>query len=94
MDRVRLFNVCSFIGLLLTVLEYQTCVSILFVGYIIGQIPSNLIINRVKPRMFMVSFEIHTPELALNGLGAGHDGLGGCERADSSSQRLHWSSLD
>jgi len=29
--------------------QYQTCVSILFVGYILGQIPSNMLITRVRP---------------------------------------------
>lgn len=29
--------------------QYQTCVSILFVGYILGQVPSNMLITRLKP---------------------------------------------
>ncbi|KAK3697706.1 hypothetical protein LTR37_017288 [Vermiconidia calcicola] len=33
--------------------EYQTCVSILFVGYILGQIPSNMLITRLKPSWYM-----------------------------------------
>ncbi|KAH7124176.1 MFS transporter [Dendryphion nanum] len=33
--------------------EYQTCVSILFVGYIIGQIPSNMILTRVRPSLYL-----------------------------------------
>lgn len=36
-------------------LEYQTCVSILFVGYILGQIPSNMLLNRIRPSRYMVS---------------------------------------
>ncbi|KAJ1327047.1 MFS transporter ACS family allantoate permease [Microdochium nivale] len=36
--------------------EYQTCVSILFVGYILGQIPSNMIITRVRPSWLMGGF--------------------------------------
>ncbi|KXH41133.1 hypothetical protein CSIM01_03339 [Colletotrichum simmondsii] len=39
----------------LTSTEYQTCVSILFVGYILGQIPSNMLITRVRPSWFMAS---------------------------------------
>ncbi|KAI3555252.1 hypothetical protein CABS03_03813 [Colletotrichum abscissum] len=39
----------------LTSVEYQTCVSILFVGYILGQIPSNMLITRVRPSWFMAS---------------------------------------
>ena len=33
--------------------QYQTCVSILFVGYILGQIPSNMLITRVRPSWYM-----------------------------------------
>lgn len=36
--------------------EYQTAVSILFVGYTLGQIPSNMIITRVKPSWYMGGF--------------------------------------
>lgn len=39
----------------LTTPEYQTCVSILFVGYILGQIPSNMFINRTRPSRYLVS---------------------------------------
>lgn len=35
------------------ILEYQTCVSILFVGYILGQIPSNMLLNRIRPSRYM-----------------------------------------
>lgn len=33
--------------------EYQTSVSILFVGYILGQIPSNMFLNRTSPSKYM-----------------------------------------
>ncbi|KAH7069338.1 major facilitator superfamily domain-containing protein [Paraphoma chrysanthemicola] len=33
--------------------EYQTCVSILFVGYILGQLPSNMILTRVRPSYYL-----------------------------------------
>lgn len=36
--------------------EYNTCVSILFVGYLAGQIPSNMLLNRVRPSLFMAGF--------------------------------------
>ncbi|KAF5658781.1 major facilitator superfamily transporter [Fusarium circinatum] len=36
--------------------QYNTCVSILFVGYIAGQVPSNKLINRVKPSWYMAGF--------------------------------------
>ncbi|KAK7425540.1 hypothetical protein QQZ08_007981 [Neonectria magnoliae] len=36
--------------------QYNTCVSILFVGYIAGQIPSNMILNRVRPSWYMAGF--------------------------------------
>ncbi|KAK9313374.1 major facilitator superfamily domain-containing protein [Lipomyces starkeyi] len=37
----------------LTGTQYQTCVSILFVGYLIGQVPSNMFITRTKPSYYM-----------------------------------------
>jgi MFS family permease len=37
----------------LTSTQYQTCVSILFVGYIIGQVPSNMLLTRVRPSWYM-----------------------------------------
>ncbi|KAH7079433.1 MFS transporter-like protein [Paraphoma chrysanthemicola] len=33
--------------------EYNTCVSIFFVGYLVGQVPSNLMLTRVKPAYWM-----------------------------------------
>ena len=36
----------------LTSTQYQTCVSILFVGYILGQVPSNLMLTRVRPSIW------------------------------------------
>ncbi|RDW83820.1 uncharacterized protein DSM5745_04146 [Aspergillus mulundensis] len=33
--------------------QYQTCVSILFVGYILGQVPSNMLITRLRPSLYM-----------------------------------------
>lgn len=33
--------------------QYSTSISILFVGYILGQIPSNMIITRVRPSWYM-----------------------------------------
>ncbi|KAL4898671.1 major facilitator superfamily domain-containing protein [Aspergillus ambiguus] len=36
--------------------EYQTCVSILFVGYLLGQVPSNMILTRVRPSWYMAGF--------------------------------------
>lgn len=37
----------------LTSTQYSTSISILFVGYILGQIPSNMIITRVRPSWYM-----------------------------------------
>lgn len=37
----------------LTGSQYQTCVSILFVGYILGQVPSNMLLTRVRPSYYM-----------------------------------------
>ncbi|PNS17218.1 hypothetical protein CAC42_6901 [Sphaceloma murrayae] len=36
--------------------EYNTLISILFVGYIAGQIPSNMILNRVRPSWYLGGF--------------------------------------
>ncbi|KAF4501000.1 major facilitator superfamily transporter [Fusarium agapanthi] len=36
--------------------QYNTSVSILFVGYVLGQIPSNMIITRVRPSWYMGGF--------------------------------------
>ncbi|TKX24966.1 MFS transporter-like protein 39 [Elsinoe australis] len=36
--------------------QYNTCVSILFVGYLLGQVPSNMLLNRVRPSWFMAGF--------------------------------------
>lgn len=34
--------------------EFQTCVTILFVGYILMQVPSNLFLNRIgKPSVYL-----------------------------------------
>lgn len=38
--------------------EYNTCVSILFVGYLCGQVPSNMILNRVRPSWYMAGFSL------------------------------------
>ncbi|KAJ9638828.1 hypothetical protein H2199_006688 [Coniosporium tulheliwenetii] len=35
--------------------QYQTCVSILFVGYLLGQIPSNMFLTRTRPSYYMGS---------------------------------------
>ncbi|KAM0334509.1 hypothetical protein ACHAQA_001538 [Verticillium albo-atrum] len=40
----------------LTGTQYSTAVSILFVGYILGQIPSNMILTRVRPSWYMGGF--------------------------------------
>lgn len=37
-------------------MQYNTCVSILFVGYLCGQVPSNMILNRVRPSYYMAGF--------------------------------------
>ncbi|KAK8100392.1 major facilitator superfamily domain-containing protein [Apiospora kogelbergensis] len=36
--------------------EYNTAISILFVGYILGQIPSNMLITRLRPSWYMGGF--------------------------------------
>jgi MFS family permease len=37
----------------LTSTQYQTCVSILFVGYLLGGIPSNMFLNRTRPSRYL-----------------------------------------
>lgn len=37
----------------MTPTQYSTCVSILFVGYILGGIPSNMLITRIRPSWYM-----------------------------------------
>ncbi|KAL3421510.1 MFS transporter [Phlyctema vagabunda] len=39
----------------ITPTQYTTCVSILFVGYILGGIPSNMLITRIRPSYYMGS---------------------------------------
>ncbi|KAJ4333503.1 hypothetical protein N0V95_009405 [Ascochyta clinopodiicola] len=36
--------------------EYNTCVSIFFVGYLLGQVPANMLLNRIRPAYFMSFF--------------------------------------
>ncbi|KAK9473262.1 major facilitator superfamily domain-containing protein [Dipodascopsis tothii] len=38
--------------------EYNTSISILFVGYILGQIPSNMALTRVRPSIYIASFSM------------------------------------
>ena len=39
----------------ITSTQYLTCVSILFVGYSAAQVPSNMLITRVRPSYYMAS---------------------------------------
>ncbi|OJD39847.1 major facilitator superfamily transporter [Diplodia corticola] len=47
----RLNNLEEDLGL--TGTQYQTCVSILFVGYLLGQVPSNMFLTRTRPSWYM-----------------------------------------
>ena len=38
--------------------EFNTTISILFVGYVLTQIPSNMIITRVNPAIYMSSWMV------------------------------------
>ncbi|GAB7336604.1 hypothetical protein MBLNU13_g09857t2 [Cladosporium sp. NU13] len=56
--------------------QYQTCVSILFVGYILGQIPSNLLITRLRPSIYMsVCMVVWATVSALTALSKDFKGL-------------------
>lgn len=65
--------------------QYNTCVSILFVGYLCGQVPSNMILNRVRPSYYMAGklLDIQRAEILLTGaISRFHDGLVYCESID------------
>ncbi|KAF1970888.1 MFS transporter-like protein [Bimuria novae-zelandiae CBS 107.79] len=36
--------------------QYNTCVSIFFVGYLVGQVPSNMLLTRIKPSHYMAGW--------------------------------------
>ncbi|EHA58332.1 MFS transporter [Pyricularia oryzae 70-15] len=36
--------------------QYNTCISILFVGYLVGQVPSNMVLSRVRPSFYLAGF--------------------------------------
>ncbi|KAK5094097.1 hypothetical protein LTS08_008726 [Lithohypha guttulata] len=36
--------------------QYNTCISILFVGYLLGQVPSNMLLTRIKPGAYISVF--------------------------------------
>lgn len=36
--------------------DFNVAISVLFVGYILGQIPSNLILSRVRPSLYLAGF--------------------------------------
>jgi MFS family permease len=36
--------------------NFNTAISILFVGYILGQVPSNLVLTRVRPSLYIPAF--------------------------------------
>ena len=41
--------------------EYSTCLSILYVGYILMQIPSNMIINKISRPSWYISAAVRLP---------------------------------
>ncbi|KAL4794416.1 major facilitator superfamily domain-containing protein [Aspergillus venezuelensis] len=60
----------------LTSSQYQTCVSILFVGYILGQVPSNMLITRIRPSWYMsVAMGAWAVVSALTALAKDYTGL-------------------
>ncbi|TLS27217.1 hypothetical protein PpBr36_05352 [Pyricularia pennisetigena] len=36
--------------------QYNTCISVLFVGYLVGQVPSNMVLSRVRPSFYLAGF--------------------------------------
>lgn len=60
----------------LTSTQYQTCVSILFVGYLLGQIPSNMFLNRTRPSRYMgIAMMLWATVSALTALSKNFTGL-------------------
>ncbi|KAL5341681.1 major facilitator superfamily domain-containing protein [Aspergillus crustosus] len=56
--------------------EYQTCVSILFVGYVIVGIPANMVVTRVRPSWWMSScMAVWAVISALTALSQNYTGL-------------------
>ncbi|KAJ5021742.1 glycoside hydrolase superfamily [Bipolaris maydis] len=52
--QARLNNLEEDLGM--TGVQFNTCVSILFVGYVLMQVPSNMLITRIKPGIYMSSW--------------------------------------
>lgn len=48
----RINNIEKDLGL--SSVQYSTCVSILFVGYLLGGVPANMMLTRTKPSAFLV----------------------------------------
>ncbi|KAF2209554.1 hypothetical protein CERZMDRAFT_70044 [Cercospora zeae-maydis SCOH1-5] len=60
----------------LSSIQYQTCVSILFVGYILGGVPSNMFLTRTSPRKYMaIMMVIWAAVSALTAVSTGFVGL-------------------
>ncbi|KAF2176584.1 pantothenate transporter liz1 [Zopfia rhizophila CBS 207.26] len=60
----------------LTSTQYQTCVSILFVGYLLGQIPSNMFLTRTRPSRYMgIAMMLWAVVSALTALSKNFTGL-------------------
>lgn len=45
--------------------QYSTCVSILFVGYLLGGVPANMFLTRTRPSKFLVWYTHATQGSAL-----------------------------
>ncbi|KAF1831190.1 MFS general substrate transporter [Decorospora gaudefroyi] len=52
--QARLNNLEDDLGM--TGFQFNTCVSILFVGYVLMQVPSNMLITRIRPGVYMSSW--------------------------------------
>jgi hypothetical protein len=52
----RLGNFEEDIGLVAE--QYNTVISIFFVGYILTQVPTNMILNKMRPSIFLVCFRV------------------------------------
>ncbi|CAI6334312.1 unnamed protein product [Periconia digitata] len=75
--QARLNNLEDDLGM--TGVEFNTTVSILFVGYVLMQVPSNMLITRVKPGMYMSAWMIIWAIVsACTGLVQNYEGLVVC----------------
>jgi sugar phosphate permease len=60
--------------------QYNTVTSIFFVGYILTQVPTNMILNKMQPSIFLVCIvaACHSPNIMTNSSAFHYGLLGNC----------------